>query len=94
MFKISRFHQPLHFIIQLHQHRYPNDQTQVGFINTLLLNIFLTWFTPFLEHHSPLLNNFESFVEEFSASFGDLNKECTSTNKLQDLHQGSCPTFV
>jgi hypothetical protein len=29
-----------------------------------------------------LLNNFEAFNETFSATFGDLDKEHTSTNKL------------
>jgi hypothetical protein len=35
-----------------------------------------------LKHQSPLLNNFEAINENFSATFGDLNKEHTSTNKL------------
>jgi len=29
-----------------------------------------------------MLNDFEALVEEFSATFGHSNKECTSTNKL------------
>jgi hypothetical protein len=37
------------FIIQLHQHCYPNDQTRVGIIDTLLSSIYLTWFVPFLK---------------------------------------------
>jgi len=40
-----------------------------------------------LEHQSPLLNNFETFVEKFCAFFEDLNKEWTSTNNLQSIHQ-------
>jgi len=32
---------------------YPNDQTQVGLIGTLLLSTILTWFAHFLESQSP-----------------------------------------
>jgi hypothetical protein len=47
-----------------------------------------------LECQSPLLNNFETFLEEFGAFFDDSNKERTSTNKLRTLHQGTCPTSM
>jgi hypothetical protein len=47
-----------------------------------------------LECQSFLLNDFEAFLEKFGASFGDLDKERTTTNKLQALCQGSHPTFV
>jgi hypothetical protein len=43
----------IHIIIQLHQHRYLDDRTQVGLIGTLLLDTTLAWFAPFLEHQSP-----------------------------------------
>jgi hypothetical protein len=84
----------IHLIIQLHQHRYPNDRTQVGLIGTLFSSAILTWFIPFLEHQYPLLNNFETFLKEFDASCGDSNKECTTSNHLQALCQGSCLTSM
>jgi hypothetical protein len=34
-------------------------------IGTLLSNTTLTWFEPLLECQSPLLNDFEAFLEEF-----------------------------
>jgi hypothetical protein len=37
----------------------------------------LPWFTPLLEHQSPLLNDFEMFFEEFDATFGNSDKEHT-----------------
>ncbi len=40
------------------------------------------------------LNDFETFLEEFGVFFGNSYKECTSTNKLQALHQRSRPAFV
>jgi hypothetical protein len=43
----------------------------------------LAWFTPLLEYQSPLLNDFEAFLEESSATFEDLNKERMFTIKIQ-----------
>jgi hypothetical protein len=61
----------MRIIIQLHQHRYPNDQTQVRLISTLLSCIGLAWFALLLECQFPLLNNFQTFIENFAASFGN-----------------------
>jgi hypothetical protein len=33
----------------------------------------LTWFVPFWEHKSPLLNNFEAFIKEFNATLANMN---------------------
>jgi hypothetical protein len=33
-----------------------------------------------LEHQSPLLNNFETFFENFGASFGNSDKKIQQTN--------------
>jgi len=33
---------------------------------------------------------FETFIKKCGTTFGDLNKKCMLTNKLQSLHQGSC----
>ncbi len=74
------------FIIQLDQHHYPDDQTQVGLSGTLLLGTTLTWFAPLLEHQSPFLNNFETFFENVGASFGNSEK------KIQQ--QTNCELFA
>jgi hypothetical protein len=42
----------------------------------------LALFAPLLEHQSPLLNNFETFLEKLNATFGDLDKECMSSIKI------------
>jgi len=52
------------------------------------------WFAPLLECQSPSLNNFETFVKQFNASFGDSNRECTTIKKLQSFHQGPHLTIV
>jgi hypothetical protein len=87
--KFRSFVNRICFIIQLHQHCYLNDWTQVGLIGTLLLGTTITWFTPFLECQFPLLNNFEAFLKEFVVFFYDSDKKCTTTNKLQTFHQGT-----
>jgi hypothetical protein len=64
-------------------------QFKVGFIGTLLLGTTLAWFTPLLEHQSPLFNNFKTFIEKFNATFGNSNKEHTSKIKIQPFCQRS-----
>jgi hypothetical protein len=52
------------------------------------------WFMYLLEHQSPLLNDFETFAKEFCATFGNSNKDNTSTSKLdhfaKDFAQQLC----
>jgi hypothetical protein len=80
--KFRGFFNQVCLFIWLLSHCYPSGLAQVNLINTLLLGTILMWFMPLLKHQSPLLNNFEAFNETFSATFGDLDKEHTSTNKL------------
>ncbi len=52
------------------------------------------WYTPLLEHQSPLLHDFEAFVEKLSGSFRDSDKELTSTSKLWLFYQKPCLVIV
>ena len=58
-------------VIHMHPNRYPTDASRVGLVGTLLTGTALAWFAPLLEKKSSLLENFEAFIEEFKASFGD-----------------------
>ncbi len=69
-------------VIQLHLHWYPTNPAQVGLISTLLSSTTLVWFPPLLEHQSPSFNDFETFFEEFYATFGDSDKKCTLNIKI------------
>jgi hypothetical protein len=80
--------------MQLHPRRYFDDTTRVGFIGTLLTGIAAAWFAPILETSSPLLQDFNAFMAEFEAVFGDSDKVRTSANKLRRLQQGTCSTIV
>ena len=74
-------------VIQLHPNRYPTDVARVGLVGTLLCGTTLAWFAPLLEKKSPLLEDFEAFVKEFQASFGDTERTRTAINKIRRLQQ-------
>jgi hypothetical protein len=57
-------------------------------VGTLLTGTTLSWFAPLLEANSPLLNNFEEFIKEFKACFGDTNSVRTTINKIRTVRQG------
>jgi len=80
--------------MQLHPCRYFDDTTRVGFIGTLLIGTTAAWFAPILETSSPLLQDFNAFMAEFEAMFGDSDKARTSANKLCPLQQGTRSAIV
>jgi hypothetical protein len=80
--------------MQLHPHRYSDDTTRVGFIGTLLTGTTAAWFVPILETSSPLLQDFNAFMAEFEAMFGDSDKARTLANKLCWLQQGTRSAIV
>ena len=80
------------FVIQMHPTCYPIDASRVGLVGTLLTGIALLWFAPLLETNSLLLHNFEEFVKEFKACFGDTDGARTTINKICTLRQGDQPT--
>jgi hypothetical protein len=69
--------------------RYPIEETQVGLIGTLLSGTALSWFSPLVEKDSPLLQDFGGFLEEFTNTFGETDKERTATKKIRSLQQRS-----
>jgi hypothetical protein len=87
--KFRGFVSQVHLIIQLHPRRYLDDTTRIGFIRTLLTGTTVTWFVPILETSSPLLQDFDAFMAEFEAVFGDNDKARTLANKLRRLQQGT-----
>jgi hypothetical protein len=73
----------------LHPSRYHDDSTQVAFIGSLLSGNALSWFTPFLENHSPVLQNMAQFEALFTAAFGDSDRKRVVKTKMQSLCQGT-----
>jgi hypothetical protein len=80
--------------MQLHPRRYFDDATCVGFVGTLLSGTVAAWFAPILETSSPVLQDFNAFMAEFEAVFGDSDKARTSVNKLRRLQQGTRSAIV
>ncbi len=46
----------------------------------------LSWFAPFIKTRSPILNNFEAFLEAFTKAFGEHDKPRWATTKIYSLH--------
>jgi hypothetical protein len=78
-------------IISLHPSRYSSDKAKVGLVGTLLSKTAQAWFAPLVEKDSPLLNDFNEFLKEFGATFGDPDRNRTAALKLRNLRQGSRP---
>jgi hypothetical protein len=74
-------------IIQMHLARYPTDASRVGLVGSLLSGTALSWFAPLLEKTSPLLNNFEEFIKDFQACFGNTASVRIAINKIRRLRQ-------
>jgi hypothetical protein len=87
--KFRGFVSQVRLIIQLHPRCYLDDTTCVGFVRTLLIGTTAAWFAPILKTSSFLLQDFDAFMAEFEAMFGDSDKAMTSANKLRWLQQGT-----
>ena len=78
-------------VFQMHPTRYPTDSARVGLVGTLLTGTTLAWFAPLLEKKCPILDNFDEFVKEFQACFGDTDSMRTTINKIRRIRQGDRP---
>ena len=75
--------------------RYPTDASRIGLIGTFFSGSALAWFAPLLEKQSPLLNNYEDFISEFKACFGESTDSIRTTiNKIRRLRQGDRSAFA
>jgi hypothetical protein len=61
----------------------------VAFIGSLLSGSTLSWFVPFLEKHSPVLQDMAQFEALFTTVFGDSDQEKLAETKMQNLRQGA-----
>ena len=73
----------------LQPERYPTDESRVGLVGTLLIEQALSWFAPLFEKRSPILNNFEIFLEAFAEAFGEHDNTRRATTKIRSLQQRS-----
>ena len=68
---------------------YPTEESCIGLVGTLLTGEALLWFVPLFEEQSPILNNFETFLEAFAEAFGEHDKAHWATTKIRSLWQGT-----
>jgi hypothetical protein len=87
--KFRGFINQVRLVIKMQPTRYPNEVVQVGFLASLLQGPALAWFAPLLEQDSNLLYNFQDFLIEFEATFGDTEKVRTAANRIRTLRQGN-----
>ncbi len=87
--KFRGFVNQIRLIVRMQPLRYPTEETQVGLIGTLLSGTALSWFSPLVEKNSPLLQDFDGFIEEFTNTFGETDKARTAATKLRSLQQRS-----
>jgi hypothetical protein len=87
--RLRGFINQIRLIIRLQPRRYSEGFQQVGLIGTLLTGQAQAWFAPLVETSSPLLTNFQAFLTEFEATFGETDKRRTALNKLYALQQGN-----
>ena len=87
--KFRGFVNQIRLIIALQSQRYPTEESRVGLIGTLLTGQALSWFAPLFEKGSPILNNFDTFLEAFAEAFGEHDKARWATTKIRSLRQGT-----
>jgi hypothetical protein len=84
--KFRGFVNQIRLITVLQPERYSTEEALVG---TLLTGQALSWFAPLFEKRSPILSNFESFLEAFAEAFGEHDKVRWATTKIRSLRQGA-----
>ena len=86
--KFRGFVNQIRLITVLQPERYPTEEARVGLVGTLLTGQALSWFAPLFEKRSPILSNFETFLEAFAEAFGEHDKVRWATTKIRSLRQG------
>ncbi|KAH7415489.1 hypothetical protein KP509_14G047700 [Ceratopteris richardii] len=70
----TKFREFLHEVklyICMQRDRDLDEAFKVGFIGTLLCDQALSWFAPILEKNMEVLQDYEGFLQELTATFGD-----------------------
>ena len=84
MSQFRGFLNQVQLIIQMDPTRYPPNVSRGGLVGIApyLTGTTLSWFAPLLEKKSPLLNDFEEFIKEFTICFVDRNSVRSTINNV------------
>ncbi|OMJ17865.1 Retrotransposon-derived protein PEG10, partial [Smittium culicis] len=72
-----------------HPDHYPSETNKVGLIISLLTGNALRWVSPYIEKGSPVLQDYELFMKEFSKVFDDPQRTQTANDAIRALRQAS-----
>ena len=86
--KLRTFISQVKLLFELQPRKYSTDKVKVGLTGTLLTGVAAAWFCPLFENNSPVLQDFNLFVQELQQTFGDYDREITAANKIRMLRQG------
>src|ERR1035438_2378337 len=89
--KYRGFVNQVRLYIRMQPGQFPNGDSKVGLLGSLLSGPALSWFAPLLENLDPVLSDFDAFLTEFEASFGNSDKVRIASTKIRNLSQGSHP---
>ena len=92
--KFRGFINQVRLVTMLQPQRYPTEESRVGFVGTLFTGQALSWFAPLFENRSPILSNFEAFLQAFAEAFAEHDKARVAASKIYSLRQGSRPASV
>jgi len=87
--KYRSFVTGIRLVIRQQPLTYATDASRVTLVANLLDEIPMKWFEPLLNANSPLLNNYDEFMNHFAACFRDTDPAATSELKIRSLKQGS-----
>ncbi|XP_027704521.1 retrotransposon-derived protein PEG10 [Vombatus ursinus] len=74
--------------MELRPEDFPTEHVRVCFLTSLLKGRAARWATPYLLESSPLLNNYEAFIDEFKQAFEDPQRKEAANRKIRRLRQG------
>lgn len=87
MFKVLRFFQPNAFSHSIALPLLPKCPSSSWSCRHVAIRHNFNVACTFVEMLISIVEYFETFVEQFSAIFGDSNRKCTTINKLWSIHQ-------
>ena len=74
--------------------QYPTDELKGGLVGILPSNAALLWFSPLVMKNSPLLQDFDDFLEKITNVFGETDKTRMEATKNCSLQQQLQATFI
>lgn len=76
-------------VICVQSSRYAMGRDRVGLIGSLLTKAAQSWFTPLVEKNSPVLDNYEEFLRQFEAIFGEHDRSRVAAQKIRNMRQAN-----